>query len=531
MRFAAFLVALHIVGGASLVVLQRKAGQPALANISWAAAAAAAVLGPPKVGRAKDQADALVKAAAEEKGKADQEVMRVLAAQSAAELKVKLAAEAQRKAVEVDKKALDVVAAEEQAKQSAQEHLEAEKAAKSAMAKKQQLHSQARAAAEAKKAAKDRLVAEAARAIHKATEEEAKAQEDAKKAEESVQAESKHIVQEHAKADQASQTAAELANQRRAVQDEATEVLSKGVLKTFDTTVKIEPEVKAVKLEPKPESKSAPAKEEPNVVLEKIEPKSEAKEASRAQPAKAQLVKARPADTSSAVAVAEEQKEFVKGTVHKEVAKAAKTEVTANNTSATVFSNVSAATSNAFQAAVQAMRESKATVRYTKEEFLKKQASAADALEKKIAARKGLAEKHNTKDVARHVSVEERVAEETKLVKVHFDTPLRQVEKSNVTHTEMETNGQAWEHAPGMPRPEGEFHDPETAMKALENNGAPEQGFGGDRVQHDNMASVTTDWRQEFGPKGPPSLKEVCADPKNAKTFWCKTHAAKIRQR
>jgi len=203
-------------------------------------------------------------------------------------------------------------------------------------------------------------------------------------------------------------------------------------------------------------------------------------------------------------------------------------EVLAPNVSAPVIQDT-----QALQAALQAMRQAKVTARNAKETFLKKQAIAAEALAKKIDERKGVAERHNSRDAARHEDVAERVAEENKLVKVHFDTPLRQAEKSNATDTVMETNGQASEDTPRlpMPRPEGEFHKPEVAMKALENNGAPEQGFGGDRVQHDNMASVTTDWREEFGPKGPPSLKSVCTDPKNAKTFWCKTHALKIRQR
>merc|ERR1719386_282455 len=33
---------------------------------------------------------------------------------------------------------------------------------------------------------------------------------------------------------------------------------------------------------------------------------------------------------------------------------------------------------------------------------------------------------------------------------------------------------------------------------------APEQGFEGEDVQHEDMDTMTGDWRREYGPKGPP---------------------------
>lgn len=55
-----------------------------------------------------------------------------------------------------------------------------------------------------------------------------------------------------------------------------------------------------------------------------------------------------------------------------------------------------------------------------------------------------------------------------------------------------------------------------------EDMGAPEQGFAGEIVEHDNMKTMTRDWHGEYGPKakGLQSYHEICAlYPENR---WCR---------
>lgn len=59
-------------------------------------------------------------------------------------------------------------------------------------------------------------------------------------------------------------------------------------------------------------------------------------------------------------------------------------------------------------------------------------------------------------------------------------------------------------------------------FKGLENIPAPEQGFHGRPVQHDDMDSMTGDWNIEFGPKGPDTAYEVCKQ--HPENWWCKQH-------
>jgi hypothetical protein len=52
-----------------------------------------------------------------------------------------------------------------------------------------------------------------------------------------------------------------------------------------------------------------------------------------------------------------------------------------------------------------------------------------------------------------------------------------------------------------------------------EDEGAPEQGFGGDIVEHDNMKTATKDWSAEYG-RHQQGYKEICALYPNNR--WCR---------
>merc|ERR1719486_1313485 len=64
------------------------------------------------------------------------------------------------------------------------------------------------------------------------------------------------------------------------------------------------------------------------------------------------------------------------------------------------------------------------------------------------------------------------------------------------------------------------------AEKGLESEGAPEHGFDGNMVQHDDKKTMTEDFGNEYGPNGPKSVAQVCAQ--NPNSYWCKQHAAAI---
>jgi hypothetical protein len=71
--------------------------------------------------------------------------------------------------------------------------------------------------------------------------------------------------------------------------------------------------------------------------------------------------------------------------------------------------------------------------------------------------------------------------------------------------------------APGQAEEEGESH---SMFNMDEDQGAPDQGFSGDIVEHDNMKTMTKDWRGEYGlGSGHHSYVKICAMyPDNQ---WC----------
>merc|ERR1719271_1889609 len=83
---------------------------------------------------------------------------------------------------------------------------------------------------------------------------------------------------------------------------------------------------------------------------------------------------------------------------------------------------------------------------------------------------------------------------------------------------------------PGAPAAPAK-HPLDVAEQGKESNGAPEQGFAGLRgsgaiTQHDDKTTMTSDWRQEFGPHGPSDLATICSQhPENR---WCSHHAGAI---
>lgn len=64
-------------------------------------------------------------------------------------------------------------------------------------------------------------------------------------------------------------------------------------------------------------------------------------------------------------------------------------------------------------------------------------------------------------------------------------------------------------------------------FQGLESDGAPEQGYHGRPVQHDNMETYTGDWNNEFGPKVRGAW-EVCQDEHNRNGYWCRTHMKEL---
>jgi len=74
--------------------------------------------------------------------------------------------------------------------------------------------------------------------------------------------------------------------------------------------------------------------------------------------------------------------------------------------------------------------------------------------------------------------------------------------------------------APGQPPGLGA----DAAYAMDEDVGAPEQGFKGQIVEHDNMKTMTEDWHGEYGPNasGEHSYIKICAEyPDNT---WCRNH-------
>merc|ERR1719408_150459 len=57
---------------------------------------------------------------------------------------------------------------------------------------------------------------------------------------------------------------------------------------------------------------------------------------------------------------------------------------------------------------------------------------------------------------------------------------------------------------------------------------APEQGFHGSLVAHHDLESYSTDWGQEFGPRGPSSACAICKAPAHRHEWWCRHHAADV---
>lgn len=61
-----------------------------------------------------------------------------------------------------------------------------------------------------------------------------------------------------------------------------------------------------------------------------------------------------------------------------------------------------------------------------------------------------------------------------------------------------------------------------------ESAGAPEQGFQGARVAHDNMKTMTDDWHTEYGPHVATSYEAICAEyPDNT---WCKLRGYRAKK-
>lgn len=72
------------------------------------------------------------------------------------------------------------------------------------------------------------------------------------------------------------------------------------------------------------------------------------------------------------------------------------------------------------------------------------------------------------------------------------------------------------------------LEDKPWVFRGLAKYPAPEQGFHGDLVAHHDLESYSTDWGQEFGPRGPSSACAICKAPEHRMEWWCRHHAADV---
>merc|ERR1719443_203932 len=64
------------------------------------------------------------------------------------------------------------------------------------------------------------------------------------------------------------------------------------------------------------------------------------------------------------------------------------------------------------------------------------------------------------------------------------------------------------------------------AEKGIESDGQYEHGYEGPLVQHDDKKTMTEDFGNEYGPNGPKSVAQVCAQ--NPRSYWCRQHGMTI---
>lgn len=196
------------------------------------------------------------------------------------------------------------------------------------------------------------------------------------------------------------------------------------------------------------------------------------------------------------------------------------------------FKKLQAARQAAANKGKEAQAKADAMVRQAQEDEVTRVEKEHEAakLEAKEAAAKRAAEEES-KEGAAAKKAQEQVEVQTEHAK---ESEKKQEVRREVIATKVEQEAKlvarhSQRGAPGAPGfPNAEKNTWDVAEKFLEGNGAPEQGFDGRKVQHDNMASATTDWRQEFGPVGPKGLRQICAHPENRQSFWCKLHGDKI---
>lgn len=61
-----------------------------------------------------------------------------------------------------------------------------------------------------------------------------------------------------------------------------------------------------------------------------------------------------------------------------------------------------------------------------------------------------------------------------------------------------------------------------------EDIGAPEQGFSGPLVEHDDYETGTKDWRIEYGPDRPDYVEIVKICKKYPDNTWCRKHLPRL---